>query len=119
MDDTRQRLMDAAGPIFADRGYRATTVREICTQASVNLALVNYHFGDKENLYVEAVRHASQCCMERVPLPTWPKGVAPRQKMLDFVTMFVNRVAVPHDPVWHSLLIMREMQHPTRACAEF
>lgn len=119
VDDTRQRLMDAAGPIFADRGYKSTTVREICTQAGVNLALVNYHFGDKENLYAEAVRHASQSCMDRTPLPTWPPNTPPRQKLHDYITMFLNRVAVRHEPAWHSQLIMREMQQPTSACEEF
>jgi AcrR family transcriptional regulator len=119
VDDTRQKLMDAAGPIFADRGYQATTVREICTSAGVNLALVNYHFGDKEKLYAEAVRHASHSCMERIPLPTWPDGATPQQKLHDYVTMFLNRVAVQCDPAWHSQLIMRELQHPTSACATF
>lgn len=119
VDDTQRKIVDAAGPIFAEKGYRATTVREICTAAGVNLALVNYHFGDKEKLYIEAVRQASQTCMERVPLPTWPPDTSPRQKLADFITMFLNRVVIEHQPAWHSQLIMREMHLPTRACAEF
>jgi AcrR family transcriptional regulator len=119
MDDTRQQLMDAAGPLFAERGFRATTVREICEAAEANQAAINYHFGDKENLYVECVRHAGQVCKGRVPLPDWPQGVPARQKLRDFVRMFVNRVVVDYVPVWHSQLIMREMVMPTKACAEF
>ena len=59
MDETRLRLLDAAGPIFAERGYRAATVREICQEAGTNLAAISYHFQDKENFYVAAVKHAA------------------------------------------------------------
>jgi AcrR family transcriptional regulator len=47
LDVTREKLMKVAGPIFADRGYQATTIREICGEAGANVAAVNYHFGDK------------------------------------------------------------------------
>src|SRR5580704_6501338 len=54
-DPTRDKLLDVAGRIFADRGYRAATIREICIAAGANVAAVNYHFGDKLGLYTEAV----------------------------------------------------------------
>jgi TetR/AcrR family transcriptional regulator, regulator of cefoperazone and chloramphenicol sensitivity len=119
MDDTRQQLIDTAGPLFAERGFRATTVREICEAARANQAAINYHFGDKENLYIECVRHAGVCCLERVPLPVWPVGTAPEQKLQDFIRMFLRRVAVDYEPAWHSQLIMRELAMPTQACVEF
>ncbi|MDF7801626.1 TetR/AcrR family transcriptional regulator [Pontiellaceae bacterium B1224] len=50
---TKIRLIDAASVIFADKGYREATVAEICEAADANIAAVNYHFGDKSNLYRE------------------------------------------------------------------
>ena len=49
--DTRERLLDAATEVFAERGYEAATVREICRRAQANVAAVNYYFGDKKQLY--------------------------------------------------------------------
>ncbi len=54
--DTRERLLDAAGKLFAERGFEATSVRDITSEAGCNVASVNYYFGGKENLYVEAFR---------------------------------------------------------------
>jgi len=119
VDETRLRLLNAAGPIFAERGYRATTVREISQEAGTNLAAISYHFEDKEGFYVAAVKHAAQGCMDRVPLPQWDAETPAEEKLLSFVTTFLNRVAVDHDPAWHGQLLMREMVLPTRACAEF
>ena len=50
MDDTRERLMDAAEELFAEKGFAAASLRAITGAAGVNLAAVNYHFGSKEDL---------------------------------------------------------------------
>ena len=59
--NTRQRVLEAAGEVFAERGFRAATVREICQRAKANLAAVNYHFGDKERLYSGAAVYVLPC----------------------------------------------------------
>ncbi len=51
-EDTRNRILDAAEVLFAEKGYSAVSVREITACAGCNLAAVNYHFGGKENLYL-------------------------------------------------------------------
>lgn len=50
----RERLLDAAEKLFAERGFEATSVRDITGEAKCNLAAVNYHFGSKEDLYKAA-----------------------------------------------------------------
>jgi TetR/AcrR family transcriptional regulator, regulator of cefoperazone and chloramphenicol sensitivity len=57
---TRKNLLDAACEIFAEKGYRDTTISEISARSGANIAAVNYHFGNKERLYVEAWRCAFQ-----------------------------------------------------------
>jgi AcrR family transcriptional regulator len=55
---TRKSLLDAACEIFAQKGYRDTTIAEISKLADTNIASVNYHFANKETLYAEAWRCA-------------------------------------------------------------
>ncbi len=52
--DTIERILDAAGALFAERGYAETSLRTITSTANVNLAAVNYHFGSKKAL-IQAV----------------------------------------------------------------
>ncbi len=54
--DTKTRILDAAGRIFAARGLEAVSLRAVTAEAGVNLAAVNYHFGSKEALLREMVR---------------------------------------------------------------
>lgn len=54
--ETRDRILSVAERLFAQRGYEATSVRDITAEAGCNVAAVNYHFGGKENLYVETFR---------------------------------------------------------------
>src|SRR5262245_26059616 len=53
---TRRRILAAAGGLFAERGFRGATMREIAQRARVNLAAAHYHFGSKQALYLEVVR---------------------------------------------------------------
>ncbi|WP_286266782.1 TetR/AcrR family transcriptional regulator [Thalassotalea atypica] len=47
---TKNKILDAAELLFADKGFNGTSLREITSQAEVNLAAVNYHFGSKKEL---------------------------------------------------------------------
>lgn len=52
-DATRDRLLASASKLFARKGFRGATVREITSDAGANLGAVTYHFGSKQALYVE------------------------------------------------------------------
>ena len=54
--ETHERILDAAQKLFAEKGLDATSVRDITAEAGCNVAAVNYHFGGKENLYLESFR---------------------------------------------------------------
>jgi AcrR family transcriptional regulator len=114
-EETRQRLLDAAGATFADKGLKAATVRDICRQVDVNIAAVNYYFGKKEQLYVEAVKLA-HCSREFTPTD-WPPGTTPAVKLRHFIHQMLTHMLDGNRPDWHARLMMREMAEPTAACA--
>lgn len=114
--DTRQRLLEIAGEVFAARGYRSATVREICQRAQANVASINYHFGDKEKLYLEVLRFAHTCAFAKYPPDMGLKsGATPKQRLHAFVRSFLYRVLDEGRPAWHGKLMAREIADPTGA----
>ena len=118
LDTTRDRILEVAGQMFAERGFETTTVRDICQAAGANLAAVNYYFGDKERLYIEAVVRAHRWRLDQAQLPDWTPSTPAKQKLADFIVTFFRRVLGGPDNTWHSRLVMREIMQPSAACAE-
>src|SRR5688572_25471526 len=113
---TRQRLLDTAGEVFATHGFRAATVRDICQRAGANVAAVNYHFGDKERLYLEVLRFAHMAAFTKYPPDMGLKpGATPKQRLHAFVRSFLFRVLDEGRPAWHGKLMAREIADPTGA----
>jgi AcrR family transcriptional regulator len=67
--DTKTRILDAAEKLFGEKGFDATSLRDITTEADVNLAAVNYHFQSKESLIEAAIlRSASPVNEKRISM---------------------------------------------------
>jgi AcrR family transcriptional regulator len=114
-DPTKVRLLEAAGEEFAGKGFDSARVRTICDRAGANVAAVNYHFGDKEQLYVETVLTAHRCGIDNdeaaEPMPT-----APVDQLRCFIQHFLCHVlAINHPDDWRHKLMLREMLDPTSA----
>ena len=63
--ETKERILDVAERLFADRGFPATSLRDITAEAGVNLASVNYHFGSKEALLASVLERRFRPINER------------------------------------------------------
>src|ERR1700677_3076074 len=117
-DDPKVRLLEAAGQIFAEKGFKGGTVREISQRAGANIAAVNYYFRDKEGLYIEAVKAASCGSGEDLAVPAWAPGTLAEVKLCEFIQWEVRHILGCHSKPWHRQLIMQELASPTPACAE-
>jgi AcrR family transcriptional regulator len=108
--------LEAAGEVFAEQGFRTATVRDICQRAGANVAAINYHFGDKERLYLEVLKYAHTCAFTKYPPDLGLKpGATPRQRLHAFVRSFLFRVLDEGRPAWHGKLMAREIADPTGA----
>ncbi len=113
---TRDRLIAAAGEIFAEQGFQSATVRDICAAAGANLAAVNYHFGDKLGLYSAVHQDAHRGAMERHPPSAGlAPGASTRERLHAFVRSFLYRLLDRGRPAWHGKLMAREINEPTAA----
>ena len=113
---TKNRILLAAGPIFAEKGFEATTVREICEKAAVNVASVNYYFGDKNLLYLETVKEARRRRAEQFPFDLDASFENPASQLRHFIWTLLNRLVAMQTAPWEVQLLMREVMKPTEAC---
>ncbi len=110
--ETRQRLLAAAAEVFAEKGYWEATHAEICRKAKANTAAVNYHFGSKENLYVESWKYAFEKSVEAHP----PEGGIPpeapvEERLRGRILAFMQRIADPDN--YEMEILHKEMANPT------
>jgi TetR/AcrR family transcriptional regulator, regulator of cefoperazone and chloramphenicol sensitivity len=110
---THQRLLVAACRIFAETSYQDTPIVEICEQAETNIASVNYHFCDKENLYLEAWRYAFQ---EDLKAYTSDGGINPdtsaEARLAGRIRSLIARIADPD--FYFFAIVHKEMAQQTR-----
>lgn len=109
---TRKKLLAAASEIFAKKGFWETTNADICQMADVNTASVNYHFGGKENLYVQAWKHAFDESITRYP-PDGGVGdeASTEEKFKARIRAFMNRVT--DQKSYDFDIVHKEMANPT------
>jgi len=113
--ETRGRLLKAAEELFADRGFRKVTIRDICRAARANVAAVNYHFGDKLGLY----REVMQAAVERIRATNEAAreagaGRSAEERLRRSIVIFVSRVLASSGETVYRLM-HREMTDPTPA----
>jgi AcrR family transcriptional regulator len=113
---TRKRILDHAAALFAERGFERVTVREICHDAGANVAAVNYHFGDKQSLYVavvkmaiEIMRETNVSCRSR---RTWRIA---RRSARAYVRVFLTRLMSTGRNSWIHQLMTHELESPSDA----
>ncbi len=129
-DATREALIDAALIVFAHDGFDAASTRTIAERAGVNQALIGYHFGGKEGLYLAVFDHITQRVQTLIgPLaqqtaqlldaPPRTATAAIRRKtwlppILAMVDATLSLMLSPETEHWFELML-REQAHPTAA----
>lgn len=89
---TKERLICSACEIFAEKGYHDATVAEICEAAGANIAGVNYHFGDKSNLYRQAWVYLFEKSAVEHPLPGELDKIGPEAWLRRFIRSRVEEI---------------------------
>jgi AcrR family transcriptional regulator len=110
----RERILAVAARLFAEQGLKKVTVRDICRAARVNVAAVNYHFGDKLALYEQVLQSSIDAMRETTEQARRAgEGLPAEQQLRRYLAIFVGRL-LSGGPQIHRL-IHREMNDPTPA----
>jgi AcrR family transcriptional regulator len=109
---TADHLINVAGEIFATKGISAT-VREICGAAGCSVAAINYHFGDKQQLYVRCVQAACEGKQRLFPLPRVDDETPAEVLLRQFLRAMTARIAGSSNVTWHNALMLREVLQPS------
>lgn len=115
-EDTKRRLLEAAGELFSRQGFKAATVRTICRMAHANVAAVHYHFGGKDGLYTALLTEAFTTGLRRHPPDLGlPAGAPAEERLFAFIHSFLLRMLGDGKSAWCGKLMDREMRDPTQA----
>jgi len=114
-EQTRARLVDAAGEMFAELGFHHTTVRQICQRAGANIAAVNYHFRDKTGLYTEVVRQSMRAARLDAVRAAFDQNAPPEQILRAVIKTRLESLRSLHLGDWHFRIFAHELAKPTPA----
>lgn len=113
---TKAQLLEAAGHVFAEKGFDRATGREICERACANTAAVNYHFGGMDGLYAAVLDEANR---RLIPLATLASAVAKQSdakgQIQAIIELGVKNLTGPVSSSWVFGVIAREFLMPTPA----
>ena len=88
---TSEKILSAARELFEEKGFDLTSVREIATKADVNVALINYHFGSKENLLLAIMEQSVGTT--RLKLNDINQSPStPIEKLMQVIELYVDKI---------------------------
>ena len=109
---TRQRILDAAGKLFAINGFAETTSKSIALEAGVDLASINYHFGSRNGLYQKVLAQAHSSIINIELLNNIAHSGQPAEKKLKaFIELLCNATRSGNE--WQAQTLAREILAPT------
>lgn len=117
-ETTRTRLLEAAAEVFAEAGYQQAKIRQICARAGANIALINYHFGDKMGLYTEVLQRSMKGGHADAIRGALDQGGPPEEILRGIVKARIHGLRVGSLTDRQFRITLQELAHPTPAFAQ-
>ena len=111
-DQTRARLLEVAGQLFAQHGYAGTASKLICETAGADLAAINYHFGGRDGLYLAVLLEGYEQLVSLESLSEIHARDVPAEERLSAVLgIIVDRLF--DEQGWYGRVLAREILAPS------
>jgi AcrR family transcriptional regulator len=101
------QIIETAEQLFSEKGYEATTVRDIAEVAGINIAMVSYYFGSKEKLLVAVFNHRMGNFKMRVESLLKNDSLSPIQKVDILIDEHIERVA--HHSGFYKIMLSEQV----------
>ncbi|QND52447.1 CerR family C-terminal domain-containing protein [Phyllobacterium sp. 628] len=113
---TKAQILEAAGVIFAEKGFDRATGKEIAERAGSNSAAVNYYYGGIEGLYAEVLVEAHRRLLTLDKLVALVEGPgAPVDKLKILIGLIARTITAPASSNWILRVLSREILAPSPA----
>jgi TetR/AcrR family transcriptional regulator, regulator of cefoperazone and chloramphenicol sensitivity len=113
---TREHLLEAAGQVFAEKGFERSTAKEISERAGANTAAVNYYFGGIDALYAAVLEEARSRIFSDQAIENAIAGkTSPKEKLEAVFGVVVETLLGPVSSSWVLRVLGRDMVTPTTA----
>lgn len=96
------KILQVAEKLFAEKGFDATSIREISTKASVNVAMVSYYFGSKDKLLESLIVFRTSDLKTKLET-LLDENRSPVEKIEKFIQLYIQRIDENRD--FHHILL--------------
>ncbi|MBN2065143.1 MAG: CerR family C-terminal domain-containing protein [Sedimentisphaerales bacterium] len=118
-NDTARRIVECACEAFAQKGYKATSITDICGMAEVNRAAINYYFRSKENLFEKSFRHAVNLIQRADVLNDDGSEKPATEQLKNYITALIRSIFDEGPSGWFMRMVFHEIFAPTLVSKEF
>jgi len=92
-NSARERIEQVALKLFADKGFKATTIRDICSKSGVSVALIHYHYKNKNGLYEALLDKVIGEAFDQYPLTDYLlPGMSAEQRLRQIIRLLLHRL---------------------------
>ncbi len=105
--DKQLLIMEAAEQLFAEKTYDSTSVRDIAKAASINIAMISYYFGSKEDLMKSLFGYRMQFMKNRLNELIEDKTISPLEKMEIIVTSWIDKIFAQQS--FHKIMVLAQL----------
>jgi len=98
----KEHIINVAIELFSEKGFEATSIRELAAKADVNVAMVNYYFGSKDKLFEAIVERKAAHMKGKLEELAANKELTEIQKVDVIIENYVDRLL--SQPNYHRLI---------------
>lgn len=94
--EKKEQILDVAEHLFSKNGFAGTSIRELAKEAGINIAMISYYFGSKENLYLNVIERKIVLIRQYIG-DAFPNGASAWEKLYYIIETYVDRMSENRD----------------------